>query len=45
MPDHDLIDLPLSVEKIGLSPSYLVPEILGPKVGLIYHQNVLFNIF
>ncbi len=27
---------PLSAEKIGLSLSHLVPEILGPKVGLIY---------
>ncbi len=29
---------PLSAEKIGL-----FPEILVPKVGLIFHQNVLFN--
>ncbi len=36
---------PLSVEKIGLSLSHLVPEILGPKFGLIFHQNVLFNRF
>ncbi len=36
---------PLSAEKIGLSLSYLVPEILGPKVGLILQQNVLFNRF
>ncbi len=28
--------------KIGLSLSYLVPEIPEPKVGLIFHQNVLF---
>ncbi len=34
---------PLSAEKIGLSPSHLVPEILRPKVGLIFHQNVLVN--
>ncbi len=34
-----------SAEKIGLSLSHLVPEILGPKVGLIFHQNVLFNRF
>ncbi len=33
---------PLSAEKIGLSVSHLVPEILGPKVGLIFHQNVFF---
>ncbi len=34
-----------SAEKIGLSLSHLVPEILGPKVGVIFHQNVLFNRF
>ncbi len=34
---------PLSAEKIGLSLSHLVPEILGHKFGLIFHQNVLFN--
>ncbi len=32
-----------SAESIGLSLSHLVPEILGPKFGLIVHQNVLFN--
>ncbi len=37
--------LHLSAEKIGLSLSHLVPEIHGPKVGLIFHQNVLFNSF
>ncbi len=36
---------PLSAEKIGFSLSHLVLEILGPKVGLIFHQNVLFNRF
>ncbi len=36
---------PLSTEKIGLSLSHLVPEILGPKVGLIFHHNLLFNSF
>ncbi len=36
---------PLSEEKISLSLSHLVPEILGPKFGLIFHQNVLCNIF
>ncbi len=36
---------PFSAEKIGLSLSHLVPEILGPKVGVIFHQNVLFNRF
>ncbi len=37
--------LHLSAEKIGLSVSHIVPEILGPKFGLIFHQNVLFNRF
>ncbi len=36
---------PLSAEKIGLSLPHLVPEILGPKVGLILTQNVLLNSF
>ncbi len=36
---------PLSVEIIGLSLLHLVPEILGPKVGLIFHQNVLLKQF
>ncbi len=31
--------------KIGLSLSQSVPKILAPKVGLIVHQNVLFNSF
>ncbi len=31
----------VSAEKIGLSLSHLVPEILGPKVGLIFHQQIL----
>ncbi len=35
----------LSAEKIVLSLSHLVPEIFGPKVGLIFHHNVLFNHF
>ncbi len=35
----------LSTETISLSLSHLVPEILGPKVGVIFHQNVLFNSF
>ncbi len=39
-------DCPLFLQKkIGFSLSHLVPEILGPKVGLIFHQNVLFNRF
>ncbi len=36
---------PLSAEKVSLSLSHLVSEILGPKVGLMFHQNVLFNSF
>ncbi len=36
---------PLSAEKIGLSLSHLVPEILGPKFGIIFLQNLLFNRF
>ncbi len=36
---------PLSAEKIDLSLSYLVPEISEPKLGLIFHQNELFNSF
>ncbi len=31
--------------KIGFSLLYLVPEIRGPKLGKIFHQNVLFNSF
>ncbi len=34
-----------TAEKIGLSLSHLVQEILGPKVGLIFYQNVFFNRF
>ncbi len=33
-----------SAEKISLSLSHLAPEILGPTIGLMFHQNVLFNI-
>ncbi len=36
---------PLSAEKIGLSPSYVVLEILGPEVNLIFHQNVFLTDF
>ncbi len=39
------LTLSFSRKTIGLSLSHLVPEILGPKVGLIFHQNVLFNRF
>ncbi len=31
--------------KISLSLSHLVPEILGPKMDLIFHQNLFFNRF
>ncbi len=33
---------PFSAEKIDLSLSHLVPQILGLKVGLVFHQNVFF---
>ncbi len=36
---------PSFCRKIGLSLSHLVPEILGPKFGLIFHQNVSVNRF
>ncbi len=39
IPEQNTIDLP-SVEKIGLFLSHLLTEILGSKVGLIFHQNV-----
>ncbi len=45
IPQYNPIDSQFVVKKIGLSLSYLVPEIIGPKVGLIVHQNVLFNRF
>ncbi len=39
-------DWPLFLQKIiSLSLSHLVPQILGPKYGLMFHQNVLFNRF
>ncbi len=34
---------PLSAEKNGLSLLHLVPEILGPKFDLIFHQTVSIN--
>ncbi len=40
---HTLRITPLSAEKIGLSPSHLDSEIFEPKVGIIFHQNVLFT--
>ncbi len=36
---------PSFCRKISWSLSYLVPEILGPKLGLIFKKNVLFNHF
>ncbi len=36
---------PPSADSISLSLSHLVPEILRPKVGLIFHQNVFCNRF
>ncbi len=42
---HNPIDPSLSAEKNGLSLLRLVPEILESKVGLIFHQNLLFNRF
>ncbi len=40
MPQLYLID-PFSAERIGLSQSHLVPETLGSKVGVTFHQNVI----
>ncbi len=45
IPQHNPIDPLFLQKKIGLSLSHLVPEILGPKVGLFFHQIVLFNRF
>ncbi len=36
---------PSFCRKIGLSLSHLVLEVLGPKVCIIFHQNVFFNRF
>ncbi len=41
-PHHDPID-PLFLQKKSVCLSYLVPEILGSKVGLMFHKKVLFN--
>ncbi len=43
MPHHDLIDILFLQNFFYLSLSHLVLEILGPKVDLIFHQNVLFK--
>ncbi len=42
---HSPTDPLVLQKKIWLSLSHLVPEILAPKVSLIFHQNVLFNRF
>ncbi len=39
MTHHNLIDPFFLQKKIGLSLSHLVPEILGPNVGLNFHQE------
>ncbi len=44
MPLLELI-APHFLQKKGLSLSHLVPEILEPKFGQTFYQNVLFNIF
>ncbi len=45
MPHHDLIDPFFLLKEIGLSLSHLVPEIIRPKHGLIFHQDASFNCF
>ncbi len=45
IPQHDPIDLLFLQKGISVSLSHLVPEILGRKFGLLFHQNVLFNQF
>ncbi len=45
IPQHDFIGPLFLQKKISLSLSHLVPEILGPKVDLFFHENVLFNSF
>ncbi len=44
IPQHNLID-PLFLQEKSVCLSHLVPEILGPKFGLIFHPNELFYIF
>ncbi len=39
------IQLTSFCRKNRLSLLHLVPEILGPKVGLMFHKNVLFKRF
>ncbi len=38
-------DPPFLQKKINLSQSHLIPDILGPKIDLIFQPNVLFNRF
>ncbi len=45
MPQHNLIESPLSAEKISLSLSHLVPEILVSKVSLISYQMYYLTVF
>ncbi len=45
IPQHNPIDPFFLQKKISLSLSHLVSEILGPKVGLIFHPNVWVNRF
>ncbi len=44
-PQYNPIDPFCLQKKIGLSLSHLVLEILGPKLGKFFQQNVLFNRF
>ncbi len=41
----DLIDPLFLQKKIGLSLSHLVPKKMCPKVGVMFHQNLLFDHF
>ncbi len=45
MHHHDQIDTLFLHTNNGMSLSHIVPEILGPKVGLIFHKNVLLTVF
>ncbi len=45
MSQLDLIDPLVLQKKISLFLSHLVPEMLGPKFGQMFHQKVLFNSF
>ncbi len=43
IPQHHPIDPFFLQKKIGLSLSHLVPEILGPTVGLIFYTKSLYQ--